>query len=499
MSACETIGNTGAEERLAASTHKNESSSTSDMKPLELSWIDVSLLMCLWGLVLVCSIISLGVAAPTVFLLIATILIVRNPSNGLLILLLIFYAPAITVGLPNIFTVTASLVLVRTVLMNPASLVGLLLRPSRVLLWAGVFVLFVTIQTMFSDNIMLALTYYKKYLEGIVLLGILSVSIRSSDDLRRVLSWWAIVAGLATLVKAIHIYMGDDTVLYRTMERMFANDAFDLEHRIHIRHGGETGRRFLLPGEEPNYTSASLAFPFAMALAFYRNSRGSSKIFWTVIAGLTAVACVGTYSRSGFLVIALIGGLYLLRGNLAQAVVPLGLLGGVFITAVTLIPSLHKRIFGIGGAVQEGATGRFDLWQQAIDMWLESPVFGSGMSSFYDRYHGAVHNSYLQVLAETGLVGFLLYLMVIVTAVRIGQRLHSDVPHVCDSREIELSAMTRAGLIGFCFMISTVTYQDVKLFWLALGMYAAMFTVSRHTTADQPPPIVSHHRILGEA
>lgn len=484
MSACEIIGNTGAEERLTASTHKNESSSTSDMKPLELRWIDASLLMCLWGLVLVCSIISLGVAAPTVFLLIATILIVRNPSNGLLILLLIFYAPAITVGLPNIFTVTASLILVRTVLMNPALLAGLLLRPSRVLLWAGAFVLFLTIQTMFSDNIVLALTYYKKYLEGIVLLGILSISIRSSDDLRRVLSWWAIVAGLTTLVKAIHIYIGDDTVLYRTMETVFANDAFDLEHRIHIRHEGETGRRFLLPGEEPNYTSASLVFPFAMALAFYRSSQGGRKIFWTAIAGLTAVACVGTYSRSGFLAITLIGGLYLLRGNLAQAVVPLGLLGGVFITAVTLIPSLHKRIFGIGGAVQDGATGRFDLWKQAIDIWLESPVFGSGMSSFYDRYHGAVHNSYLQVLAETGLVGFLLYLMVIVAAVRIGRRLHSSVLQALGSRDIELSTMMQAGLIGFCFMISTVTYQDVKLFWLACGAFASLYLVSAETPKE---------------
>lgn len=457
---------------------------TERMDDSALEYTDTVLLMCLWGLVLVCSIISLDVAAPVGFLLIAAILIVRNPSNGLLVLILIFYTPAITVGLSNIFTVTASLVLARTVLMNPALLAGLLLRPSHVLLWAGVFVLFGTIQTMFSGNIMLALPYYKKYLEGIVLLGILSVSVRSPNDLRRVLSWWAIVAGLTTLVKTIHIYLGDGTVLYRTMETVFANDAFGLEHRIHIRHGGEIGRRFLLPGEEPNYTSASLVFPFAMALAFYRSSQGCSKIFWTMIAGLIAIACVGTYSRSGFLAIVLIGGLYLLRGNLAQAVVPLGLLGGVFITAVTLIPSLHKRIFGIGGAVQEGATGRFDLWEQAIDMWLESPVFGSGMSSFYDRYHGAVHNSYLQVLAETGLVGFLLYLMVIVTAVRIGRRLHSGVPQVFGSREIELSAMMRAGLMGFCFMISTVTYQDVKLFWLACGAFAALYLISAETPKE---------------
>jgi len=444
-----------------------------------LSVVDIVLLLILWGVVFASSIVPLGLLGQVTFLATSTVLTIRKPSNGLLILLLIFYTPAVTVGIPNIFTVVAALTLASTILLTPASIGRLLIKPGPVLLAASVFVLYGAVQTILSDNMTLALPYYKKYLEGIGLPTILFLTVQSRNDLGRVLIWWAVVAGLTTIVKVAHIYFGDNTVLYRTMEAMFLNDEFGLEHRIHIRHGGETGRRFLLPGEEPNYTSASLVFPLALALAFYSAGKAIAKLFWAGIACMTAIACVGTYSRSGFLATALVGGLYVLRGNAVKAIIPIGSMAAAFAVAVVSIPSLHKRIFGIGGAVNEGATGRFDLWRQAIDMWFDSPIFGNGMSAFYDRYHGAAHNTYLQVLAETGLLGFALYCTVIAVAIRIGRRLQKSEVFSSTAVDIQLSKSALSGLLGFCFMIATVTYQDVKLFWLALGVYAAMYLLHR--------------------
>ncbi len=469
--------------RLLTSGHRSsertEASSPEGILDATIGFADAALMGVLWMLVFASSIVSVGIAGPAMFLSLAAILTLRRPSNGLLILLLIFYTPAVTVGIPNIFTVVAALTLAATVLFNPASIGRLLFKPGPVLLAAGSFVLYGAVQTILSDNMTLALPYYKKYLEGIGLLTILFLTVQSRNDLGRVLIWWAVVAGLTTIIKAAHIYFGDNTVLYRTMEAMFLNDEFGLEHRIHIRHGGETGRRFLLPGEEPNYTSASLVFPLALALAFYSAGTAIAKLFWAGIACMTAIACVGTYSRSGFLATALVGSLYVLRGNVVKAIIPIGSMTAAFAVAVVSIPSLHKRIFGIGGAVNEGATGRFDLWRQAIDMWFASPIFGNGMSAFYDRYHGAAHNTYLQVLAETGLVGFALYATVIAVAIRVGRRLQQSEAFSRTVADIQLSKSALSGLLAFCFMIATVTYQDVKLFWLALGVYAAIYLIQR--------------------
>ena len=433
--------------------------------------MDFALLIFLWGLVLACSIVNLGMSAAALFLMLTLVLALRRPSNGVLVLLLIFYTPAITVGIPNIFSVVAGLSLSATLMVNPGSFGKLLLRPTRVFIAAFAFVIYATLLTIFAENMGLALPYYKKYLEGVALLAIVAITVNTPDDLSKVLKWWALVASFAAIVKTVHIYLGNDTFLYRTMETVFLHDEFNLDHRIHIQHGGEIGRRFLLPGEEPNYTSTSLVFPLAIALAFQGSAQKLSKILWAGISCMTAIACVGTYSRSGFLAALLVLGLHVVRGSLLKALVPVSVLSAIFSMAVLFIPSLHKRIFGIGDAVNEGATGRFYLWNKAFEMWLDSPIFGHGMSTFYDRYHSAVHNTYLQVLAETGLVGLGLYLGVILAAIRL--RASSGGTSHGSSEYTHLRRGAFAGLAGFCFMIATVTYQDVKLFWLALAVFSS--------------------------
>jgi O-antigen ligase len=60
--------------------------------------------------------------------------------------------------------------------------------------------------------------------------------------------------------------------------------------------------------------------------------------------------------------------------------------------------------------------GRLDLWQYAIQLFKQKPIFGNGLGSFSNLNslygQGSVneaHNMYLQLLAETGLVGSVLY------------------------------------------------------------------------------------------
>lgn len=69
------------------------------------------------------------------------------------------------------------------------------------------------------------------------------------------------------------------------------------------------------------------------------------------------------------------------------------------------------------------STGRFDLYQEALALFLEHPLLGIGWSGFrfyhstivmgYDNF-GAfdVHNIYLQILCETGIVGIVTFLTI---------------------------------------------------------------------------------------
>ncbi|HEY0370040.1 MAG TPA: O-antigen ligase family protein, partial [Chthoniobacterales bacterium] len=77
--------------------------------------------------------------------------------------------------------------------------------------------------------------------------------------------------------------------------------------------------------------------------------------------------------------------------------------------------------------------GRYDLWQPAIKQWQLNPIFGtgSGTYAFYGRQFrspamemdpGDVHNDYLNLLCDYGLVGAAAFALFLVVHVRAGLR-----------------------------------------------------------------------------
>lgn len=59
-------------------------------------------------------------------------------------------------------------------------------------------------------------------------------------------------------------------------------------------------------------------------------------------------------------------------------------------------------------SVNELSSGRTDLWRVAWELFKENPILGIGWEQFinHNYYNHEVHNSYLQFLCETGVIGF---------------------------------------------------------------------------------------------
>lgn len=94
-----------------------------------------------------------------------------------------------------------------------------------------------------------------------------------------------------------------------------------------------------------------------------------------------------------------------------------------FIVTYINVPQLKQVIdrFAVGsGDLDDFTSGRIGyFWINAIEMFLDSPIFGHGWRSF--KYSGSgtlnandAHNIYLQLLAEVGLVGFALVMFFII-------------------------------------------------------------------------------------
>jgi O-antigen ligase len=179
-------------------------------------------------------------------------------------------------------------------------------------------------------------------------------------------------------------------------------------------------RRFAAGEVDPNDLAMNLvlALPIAWYLGMtYRQPllRWACRAYLPV--GLVAIGLTG--SRGGMvatIVALLIVPLTMTKltpARLAAAIVILGVSGAL---AVAYVPEkLVQRFATTGTEVQEGSLhGRVDIWKAGIKAFAQRPLMGYGTANFKAAVRpwgeGQVaHNSYLSVLVEEGLVGFLLY------------------------------------------------------------------------------------------
>ena len=53
--------------------------------------------------------------------------------------------------------------------------------------------------------------------------------------------------------------------------------------------------------------------------------------------------------------------------------------------------------------------GRYDLWMEGIHLWTKHILIGNGYEALGKSYYLGVHNTYIQVLCDSGLIGFILF------------------------------------------------------------------------------------------
>jgi O-antigen ligase len=84
-----------------------------------------------------------------------------------------------------------------------------------------------------------------------------------------------------------------------------------------------------------------------------------------------------------------------------------------YVTSDVLL--LNSRDRGIGS----GFTGRTQIWTETFDLWLKSPIFGYGYRQHERFLAGApAHSAYLAVLADTGLLGLIVYLVLLIGSLK---------------------------------------------------------------------------------
>ena len=167
---------------------------------------------------------------------------------------------------------------------------------------------------------------------------------------------------------------------------------------------------------DPNNCAAFETICFAISIYF---TFFKKKYIFCIPVIVSGVACLLSGSRAGLLAVVLIFIvavlLFPLKGkwSLLIKIFSLLVLGAiVFLLCLFILPpETFKRLF-LEGYISSGGGERDNYWKLAFDMFANKPIFGHGWgtASYFGKAQSeAVHNTFLAMMAENGIVGLGLF------------------------------------------------------------------------------------------
>ena len=188
---------------------------------------------------------------------------------------------------------------------------------------------------------------------------------------------------------------------------------------------------------EPNNQAAYIAIGFTIFL--YRLFASNKHIIFNIIAVLiNAFSVLKTGSRTGLVTLAFIAVIILLSFIRKKGITAVkGVLFAVaaimclyFITVKYLQVDTFERLFRFD--TYEGGSNRDILWENALELYKKglNPIFGAGWGAYfgYNGVEKSVHNTYIGMLCDVGIIGFLAFFVPIVNAIAKLWKRHEIIP-----------------------------------------------------------------------
>ena len=255
-------------------------------------------------------------------------------------------------------------------------------------------------------------------------------------------------------------------------------------------------------GEEgdPNVLAAAILPAIVLAAALLTDTRSSALRGLLVGAiALLIAGLVATESRGGAVagVVAIMAAFVLFRGRRRQVAAVAALALGVAALTFVSSPGTWERVTSY-----KNDNGRSDLRTVAWRMGMDEPVTGVGLNNFevrspdFVREPGAltyvglivddphlVHNTYLQLFAEDGIVGLALFLGIVGGCLRAA-KLAADRFGARGERQLQTLAhavmVATISVLAADFSLSAATEQRL---WLLLALGPALLTVASRDRA----------------
>lgn len=239
----------------------------------------------------------------------------------------------------------------------------------------------------------------------------------------------------------------------------------------------------------PNSLAAYLVAIAATALAVVFATRGAVRTAALTLFALSSTLVLFTYARGAWVALILSIAYLLAKRNrtLVLALVAAG------VAVVVLVPSVSSRVADLNGEptveIGDGTANslewRIGYWQEILPLWNENPVSGIGLDQVVTRTAAGAepHSGFVQAIVETGTLGFLALLGLIVALWRDLAAARRRATNQFDQWLAYGATAVAAGFLLQLFTENLLTQVAIHLYlWIPIA--AATSSLMR-TTPDQ--------------
>lgn len=242
---------------------------------------------------------------------------------------------------------------------------------------------------------------------------------------------------------------------------------------------------------DPNDLALVLQFPVSFAMAYSFHGPKWQRVLSMIVLIIMIMSVLATQSRGGLLGIAcVVFAMTLMR---SRSIVLPTIISGIGLLALVALAGISDR--SSGGAAESGidesAMGRIYAWQAAFNMAVSNPFTGVGLNNFYYNYYfysphwdgknHAVHSTWLQVLSETGFVGLVLFLLMVIGALRVSYQLLKRLEH----HEMKpLAQGLWLGTLSFCVSGTFLTQGTTWPLYILIGLLLALDRLTLNQEAN---------------
>ena len=239
--------------------------------------------------------------------------------------------------------------------------------------------------------------------------------------------------------------------------------------------GGESVQaRFVGSFNDPNDMGMFLVMNIPVAVYFLLTGKG----LLTKAGALASVLmlCMGVYwsgSRGSLLgLLSVFFCLFYIKFGKIKAII----LASISIPGVLVAMGTFRKI----SKDDESASQRLTAWYEGIQMLKHRPLFGFGKERFLEYHSKVAHNTYVTVMAELGIFGYVMWAMFMITALYmlLSVMKCNDVSPGHEEalkKEQVLSQYLLVALIGYAVTAFFISRSYIMVVYIFVAMTAAMY------------------------